>query len=83
MDLSDRIEISRSGFGLSDSFVFNDHTFRSGDHVTADGKGPEFLFDTSAHTLIYDFNGALPGGQTLLATLDNGEAIHLGDLFLV
>jgi Ca2+-binding RTX toxin-like protein len=83
MDLSDRIEISRAGFGLSANFTFNEHTVLTGDHIVADGKGPEFLFDTADHTLIYDANGGLAGGETVLATFDNGEMPHINDLFLV
>jgi len=83
INTSDKIEISRAGFGLSDSFTINSETFQSGDHVVGKGLGPMFFYDTDDHTLSFDYNGILPGGDTVLATFDNGEVIRFDDFLLI
>ncbi len=83
INTSDVIEINRAGFGLSDSFVFDSQTFQSGDHFVGKGTGPTFFYDTDDHTLTFDDNGVLPGGEHLLATFDNAAIIHVNDFLLV
>lgn len=83
VNTSDKIAIDRAGFGLSDSFTINNATFQSGDHIVGKNFGPMFFYNTHDHTLSFDSNGILPGGETVLATFDNGQVISASDFLLI
>jgi hypothetical protein len=43
----------------------------------------EFWFNTATHTLYFDANGSVPGGQIAIAHLQNTYVLHNTDILLV
>jgi hypothetical protein len=88
MEPSDFIDFSRAGFGNGLAVGGANTGTLDPSHFVANATGPtgfqpEFWFNTSKHTLYFDSNGMLPGGQVAIAHLQNNFTLHSTDIHLI
>jgi Ca2+-binding RTX toxin-like protein len=81
---SDKIEISRSVFGLSGGFTLTaGTTFISGASPTATGATPTFLYNTTLNILSFDLDGTGATAASVLMQFDTAVPLATTDFVLV
>ena len=84
----DLVDFAAAGFGNHLAVAGANTGVLDPSHFVANATGPtntaqEFWFNTSTHTLYFDSNGSAPGGQVVMAHLQNSYVLHSADILIV